>query len=166
MAVPGELLRSDARPVPKSGSPSWFCRRRYASPHHSTKDRSSSAFQNGGFWKFSLPMNARNSIQGLKRDEFLVWVKRGMWGARFRDFTIHQNWFLGPISCKEMALYHDEWLADQYYQSETKTSQELRMLSRSLSDCKSLLLNLNLNLNRCHCLCSDCSDCSVTVVSL
>ena len=120
MAVPGELLRSDARPVPKSGSPSWFCRRRYASPHHSTKDRSSSAFQNGGFWKFSLPMNARNSIQGLKRDEFLDWVKRGMWGARFRDFTTHQNWFLGPISCKEMALYHDEWLADQYYQSETK----------------------------------------------
>ena len=41
-----------------------------------------------------------------------------------------------------------------------KTSQELRMLSRSLSDCKSLLLNLNLNLNRCLCLCSDCSDCS------
>ena len=52
-----------------------------------------------------------------------------------------------------------------------KTSQELRMLSRSLSDCKSLLLNLNLNLNRCLCLClcsdcSDCSDCSVTAVSL
>ena len=45
-----------------------------------------------------------------------------------------------------------------------QTSQELRMLSRSLSDCKSLLLNLNLN--RCLCLCSDCSDCSVTVVSL
>ena len=45
-----------------------------------------------------------------------------------------------------------------------KTSQELRMLSRSLSDCKSLLLNLNLSLNRC--LCSDCSDCSVTDVSL
>ena len=38
-----------------------------------------------------------------------------------------------------------------------KTSQELRMLSRSLSDCNSLLLNLNLN--RCLCLCSDCSDC-------
>ena len=39
-----------------------------------------------------------------------------------------------------------------------KTSQELRMLSRSLSDCRSLLLNLYLNLNRCLCLCSDCSD--------
>ena len=39
-----------------------------------------------------------------------------------------------------------------------KTSQELRMLSRSLSDCKPLLLNLDLNLNRCLCLCSDCSD--------
>ena len=51
-------------------------------------------------------------------------------------------------------------------QTEKKTSQEMRMLSRSLSDCKSLLLNLNLNLNRCLCLCSDCSDCSVTVVSL
>ena len=47
-----------------------------------------------------------------------------------------------------------------------KTSQELRMLSRSLSDCKSLLLNLNLNRCLCLCLCSDCSDCSVTVVSL
>ena len=41
-----------------------------------------------------------------------------------------------------------------------KTSQELRMLSRSLSNCKSLLPNLDLNLNRCLCLCSDCSDCS------
>ena len=41
-----------------------------------------------------------------------------------------------------------------------KTSQELRMLSRSPSDCRSLLLNLNLNLNRC--LCSDCSDCRPT----
>ena len=30
-----------------------------------------------------------------------------------------------------------------------KKSQELRMLSRSLSDSRSLLLNLNLNLNRC-----------------
>ena len=39
-----------------------------------------------------------------------------------------------------------------------KTSQELRMLSRSPSDCRSLLLNLNVNLNCC--LCSDCSDCS------
>ena len=39
-----------------------------------------------------------------------------------------------------------------------KTSQELRMLSRSPSDCRSLLLNLNLNLNRC--LCSHCSYCS------
>ena len=45
-----------------------------------------------------------------------------------------------------------------------KTSQELRMLSRSPSDCRSLLLNLNLNLNRC--LCSDCSDCSAIVVLL
>ena len=45
-----------------------------------------------------------------------------------------------------------------------QTSQELRMLSRSLSDCKSLLLNLNLNLNRC--LSSDCSDCSAIVVLL
>ena len=45
-----------------------------------------------------------------------------------------------------------------------KTSQELRMLSRSLSDCRSLLLNLNLNLNRC--LSSDCSDCSAIVVLL
>ena len=44
-----------------------------------------------------------------------------------------------------------------------EASQELRRLSRSLSDCKSLLLNLNLNPNRCLCL---CSDCSVTVVSL
>ena len=43
-----------------------------------------------------------------------------------------------------------------------KTSQELRMLSRSPSDCRSLLLNLNLNLNRC--LSSDCSDCSAIVV--
>ena len=43
-------------------------------------------------------------------------------------------------------------------QKANKTSQELRMLSRSLSNCKSLLLNLNLSLN--HCLCSDCSDCS------
>ena len=42
----------------------------------------------------------------------------------------------------------------------TKTSQELRMLSRSLSNCKSLLPNLDLNLSRCLCLCSDCSDCS------
>ena len=44
---------------------------------------------------------------------------------------------------------------------EIKTSQELRMLSRSLSDCKSLLLNIAMswfNLNRC--LCSHCSDCS------
>ena len=43
-----------------------------------------------------------------------------------------------------------------------QTSQELRMLSRSLSDCRSLLLNLNLNLNRCLCLClcSGCSGCS------
>ena len=66
-----------------------------------------------------------------------------------------------------------------------KTSQELRMLSRSLSDCKSLLLTVmiqvsqclsvivscvtkslihkiapNLNVNRCPCSdCSDCSDC-------
>ena len=34
-----------------------------------------------------------------------------------------------------------------------KTSQELRMMSSSLSDCRSLLLNLNLNLNRCLCSC-------------
>ena len=48
-----------------------------------------------------------------------------------------------------------------------KTSQELRMLSRSPSDCRSLLLNLNLNLNRCLCSdCSDCSDCSAIVVLL
>ena len=40
------------------------------------------------------------------------------------------------------------------------------MLSRSPSDCRSLLLNLNLNLNRCLCSdCSDCSDCSVNIVS-
>ena len=45
-----------------------------------------------------------------------------------------------------------------------ETSQELRMLSKSLSDCRSLLLNLNLNLNRC--LCFDCSDCSAIVVLL
>ena len=45
-----------------------------------------------------------------------------------------------------------------------KTSQELRMLSRSPSDCRSLLLNLNLNPNRC--LSSDCSDCSAIVVLL
>ena len=47
----------------------------------------------------------------------------------------------------------------------TQTSQELRMLSRSLSYCRSLLLNLNLN----RCLssdCSDCSDCSAIVVLL
>ena len=42
-----------------------------------------------------------------------------------------------------------------------KTSQELRMLSRSPSDCRSLLLNLNLSLNRCL-----CSDCSAIVVLL
>ena len=48
-----------------------------------------------------------------------------------------------------------------------KTSQELRMLSRSPSDCRSLLLNLNLNLNRCLCSdCSDCSDCSAILVLL
>ena len=46
------------------------------------------------------------------------------------------------------------------YTYSIKTSQELRMLSKSLSDCKSLLLNLYLNLNRCLCLCRDCSDCS------
>ena len=45
-----------------------------------------------------------------------------------------------------------------------KTSQELRMLSRSPSDCRSPLLNLNLNLNRC--LFSDCSDFSAIVVLL
>ena len=49
-------------------------------------------------------------------------------------------------------------------QPTAKTSQELRMLSRSPSDCRSLLLNLNLNLNRC--LSSDCSDCSAIVVLL
>ena len=50
--------------------------------------------------------------------------------------------------------------------SEKKTSQELRMLSRSLSDCKPLLLNLDLNLNLCLCSdCSDCSDCSANIVS-
>ena len=48
-----------------------------------------------------------------------------------------------------------------------KTSQELRMLSRSPSDCRSLLLNLNVNLNCCLCSdCSDCSDCSAIVVLL
>ena len=41
-----------------------------------------------------------------------------------------------------------------------KTSQELRMLSRSLSDCRSLLLNLNLSRCLCLCLCSGCSGCS------
>ena len=39
----------------------------------------------------------------------------------------------------------------------SQTSQEFRMLSRSLFDCKSLLLNVTiLNLNRC--LCSHCSQ--------
>ena len=62
-----------------------------------------------------------------------------------------------PSSVKRWLFYFS------IYWLHTKTSQELRMLSRSLSDCRSLLLNLNLNLNRCLCL---CSDCSVTVVSL
>ena len=42
------------------------------------------------------------------------------------------------------------WSAEEKQtEKEKETSQELRMLSRSLSECKSLLLNLNLNLNRC-----------------
>ena len=44
------------------------------------------------------------------------------------------------------------------YQPQIKTSQELRMLPRSLSDCRSLLLNLNLN--RCLWLCNNCNDCN------
>ena len=55
----------------------------------------------------------------------------------------------------------------EYCQCFFQTSQELRMLSMSLSDCRSLLLNLNLNLNCCLSSdCSDCSDCSAIVVLL
>ena len=46
---------------------------------------------------------------------------------------------------------NEGWLESNRWPT-LKTSQELRMLSRSLSDCRSLLLNLNLNLNRCLCL--------------
>ena len=60
--------------------------------------------------------------------------------AQFNDLTKKQGSLYG-LKRNEM-------------RNEIVTSQELRMLSRSLSDCKSLLLNLKLNLNRCLCLCS------------
>ena len=65
-------------------------------------------------------------------------------------------WQLQKISHPKLEL----WIATSNFNF--KTSQKLRMLSRSLSDCKSLLLNLNLNLNRCLCLCLriGCSGCS------
>ena len=65
--------------------------------------------------------------------------------------TIERSWWWFLMVMIVRIFYH-------------KTSQELRMLSRSPSDCRSLLLNLNLNLNRC--LSSDCSDCSAIVVLL
>ena len=71
-----------------------------------------------------------------------------------------------PFYSPEGGGKNEKLFASFYIDVLQQTSQELRMLSRSLFDCRSLLLNLNLNLNRCLCLCSDCSDCSVTVVSL
>ena len=74
-----------------------------------------------------------------------------MWTKIAFQYISFQHW----ITCFSLL-----WSKTQNRHNINKTSQELRMLSRSLSDCKSLLLNLNLNLNRCLCLCSDCSDCS------
>ena len=91
-----------------------------------------------------------------------------------RSGTANKIWAWSDLNINDLASIHPA-ISDQLekiqinnnntvLQKMKKTSQELRMLSRSPSDCRSLLLNLNLNLNRC--LCSDCSDCSAIVVLL
>ena len=85
------------------------------------------------------------------------WWDRRLWAAPLplenSQLTTPNIWRVAPKDLENILSIYK------------KTSQELRMLSRSPSDCRSLLLNLNLN--RCLCSdCSDCSDCSAIVVLL
>ena len=79
---------------------------------------------------------------------------KGSVKCRIRNVTAMQAGLGVIFACVSANNYIDVQLA-------IETSQELRMLSRSPSDCRSLLLNLNLNLNRCL-----SSDCSAIVVLL
>ena len=103
---------------------------------------------------------------GLKEEEWPLMLANSK-GQSLTEYTAIGKWLLWKIIWQGIVNVIIG-LAQQHRDSEKnwyiKTSQELRMLSRSPSDCRSLLLTLNLNLNRC--LCSDCSDCSAIVVLL
>ena len=103
---------------------------------------------------FSLICNTTNNHILCERHFLIQGV--GRWFHRFRMF---ETGFC-PDCVRFLPFRSPQTKGHMLY----KTSQELRMLSRSPSDCRSLLLNLNLSLNRC--LCSDCSDCSAIVVLL
>ena len=80
------------------------------------------------------------SYKILRKEDWCYWV------AMYVKEIIQGRLQWEPMLLQRVVLH---WQAESF---------NMRMLSRSLSDCRSLLLNLYLNLNRCLCLCSDCSD--------
>ena len=89
------------------------------------------------------------------------WVWGVLKGPKFQISKLDECWLrdwvplterLGPLGLKRLhkeqgITWHRSWHPTCLY-FEEKTSQELRMLSRSLSDCKSLLLNVMIQVSQ------------------
>ena len=91
------------------------------------------------FWgSGSLP---KNYVQSLELD-----VIADLCTAQAGGGTDHSRWRAGcPISRAASSTPKIKFVTLSLY---SKTSQELRMLSRSLSDCKSLLLNVRIQISQ------------------